>query len=235
VATRWLQHCRTNHFKCNQTPKVNWLPTRVLDVGTLNNPDFCLHITSDISPESPYITLSHCWGNIKIKQLTMANIHQFTESIDISELPKTFQDAVTITRRFGIRFLWIDSLCIIQDSTKDWAIESSGMGDIYKNSLCNIAATAAPDGRTGCFLERNPLLARTCRVSIESLPGPVPNSGLYDLVPQRFWEHGVTGAPLHQRAWVVQERTLAPRVIHFGKTQLFWECHELVSAHSLYS
>jgi hypothetical protein len=93
------------------------------------------------------------------------------------------------------------------------------MGDIYKNSLFNIAATAAPDGQTGCFLESNPLLARICRVSIESFPGPAPNSGLYDLVPQRFWEHGVSEAPLNQRAWVVQERTLGPRVIHFGKTR----------------
>jgi hypothetical protein len=91
--------------------------------------------------------------------LKMTNLNQFIECIDIAELPKTFQDAIEISRRLDIRFLWIDSLCIIQDSKEDWLKESVIMGDIYQHAYCNIAATAAPDGRTGCFLERNPLLA----------------------------------------------------------------------------
>jgi hypothetical protein len=139
---------------------------RVLDVGTPSKPSLSLHITEDSSLKSPYITLSHCWGNpkLQIKRLSNANISQFTNLIDDAELPKTFQDAIAIARRLGVRFLWIDSLCIIQDSVEDWVKESSNMGNVYKNSLCNIAATAAPDGRTGCFLQRNPLLARPCRV-----------------------------------------------------------------------
>jgi Heterokaryon incompatibility protein (HET) len=166
---------------------------------------------------------------IEIKRLMMGNLNQFIEGMDITELPKTFQDAIQLSRRLNNRFLWIDSLCIIQDSKEDWLKESVVMGDIYKHALCNIAATAAPDGRTGCFLERNPLLAQPCRVHIDSYPGPRSKSGVYDLAPQLFWEQGLLQAPLLQRAWVVQERTLAPRVIHFGKNQLFWECHESVS------
>jgi hypothetical protein len=229
VATQWLQKCRDNHSKCNQASPGYWLPTRVLDVGTSSSPSLCLHITEQSSPKPPYITLSHCWGKIEIKRLLTANISQFTESIDVTELPKTFQDAVIIARRLDVRFLWIDSLCIIQDSFEDWAKESTSMGDVYKNALCNIAATAAPDGRTGCFLERNPLLAQTCRVRIEGLPGPAPVSRIYELVRKDFWEQEINKAPLIQRAWVLQERTLAPRIIHFGKNQLCWECHELVS------
>jgi hypothetical protein len=103
------------------------------------------------------------------------------------------------------------------------------MGDVYKNALCNIAATAAPDGHTGCFFERNPLLARTCRPRIEGLPGPAPKSQVYDLARNSFWKEAISAAPLIERAWVLQERTLAPRVVHFGKNQLLWECHELVS------
>jgi hypothetical protein len=207
------------------------MPTRVLDVGTSSIPTLHLQVNDESSPVLPYVTLSHCWGKIKIKQLTKANISELIEGIDVNELTKTFQEAIIIARRLGVRFLWIDSLCIIQDSDfgEDWVKESSTMGDVYKNALCNIAATAAPDGDTGCFLERNPLLARTCRLRIEGLPGPAPKSQVYDLARDHFWRQAISEAPLIQRAWVLQERTLAPRVIHFGKNQLLWECHELVS------
>ncbi len=229
VGIRWIQNCKANHSKCNAEKRENWLPDRVLDVGTLSQPSLCLHITSESSLRLPYVTLSHCWGKIEIKMLKMANLNQLIECIDIAELPKTFQDAIQISRRLDIRFLWIDSLCIIQDSKEDWLKESVIMGDIYQHAYCNIAATAAPDGRTGCFLERNPLLAQPFRVRIDSYPGPRSNSSVYSLAPQVFWEQGLLQAPLLQRAWVVQERTLSPRVIHFGKDQLFWECQELVS------
>jgi hypothetical protein len=229
VGLRWIENCRANHPKCNTETKENWLPDRVLDVGTLSSPSLRLHITSESSLRSPYTTLSHCWGSLEIKKLRMANLNQFIEGIDISELTKTFQHAIQITRRLNIRFLWIDSLCIIQDSKEDWLKESVVMGEIYQHGYCNIAATAAPDGRTGCFLERNPLLAQPFRVHIDSYPGPRSKSGVYSLAPRVFWEQGLLQAPLLQRAWVVQERTLAPRVLHFGKGQLFWECHELVS------
>jgi hypothetical protein len=205
------------------------MPTRVLDVGTASNPRLRLQVNDKSSPISPYVTLSHCWGKIQIKRLTKINISQLAECIDVNELTKTFQEAIIIARRLGVKFLWIDSLCIIQDSIKDWDKESSAMGDVYKNALCNIAATAAPNGHTGCFLERNPLLARTCRLRIEGLPGLAPKSQVYDLTRVDFWKQAISAAPLIQRAWFLQERILAPRVIHFGKNQLLWECHELVS------
>jgi Heterokaryon incompatibility protein (HET) len=230
VALQWLQHCKTTHSKCNQTSQANWLPTRVLNVGTFSEPCLRLHITDERPPNSQYITLSHCWGQLQIKRLLKANISEFSEGIDVAELPKTFQDAVVIARRLGIRFLWIDSLCIIQDSEEDWIKESSSMGNVYRNSLCNIAATAAPDGRTGCFLQHNPVLARTCRIRIDGLPGPAPKSKVYDLVQSNFWQYSIDFAPLIRRGWILQERVLAPRVIHYGESQLFWECYELVSA-----
>lgn len=231
LALRWIQNCKANHLKCNTESRENWLPTRVLDVGTMDKPSLRLHITNNSTLRSPYVTLSHCWGKIEIKQLKMANLNDFIEGINIAELTKTFQDAIQISRRLNIRFLWIDSLCIIQDSKdqEDWLKESVVMGDIYRHAYCNIAATAAPDGRTGCFLDRNPILAQPFRVRIDGWPGPHSKSNIYHVAPQVFWQQGLLQAPLLQRAWVVQERTLAPRVIHFGRGQLFWECHELVS------
>jgi hypothetical protein len=184
------------------------MPTRCLDVGSLDD---------------SYVRL----------QLS----DRMMNAIAIADLPKTFQDAIAITRKLDIRYLWIDSLCIIQDSIEDWAAESSGMGDVYKNTFCNIAATAAPDGRTGCFLKREPLLARQCKIRISSTNdnGPLQN-GIYNIVPNDLWKRGMSGprdAPLNSRAWVVQERVLAPRVPHFGINQLFWERNELVSSPNL--
>jgi Heterokaryon incompatibility protein (HET) len=199
----------------------------VLDVGTPSDPFLRLHIPSENSSKSPYTTLSHCWGTLKIKRLTKANMISLLTSIEISELPKTFQHAIIITRRLGLRYLWIDSLCIIQDSFQDWAQESARMGEIYKNCFCNIAAAAALDGRYGCFMAKNTILAKYCRVRISNC-ATGSDSAIFNLVPRMLWKLHLDNYPLGRRAWVVQEKFLAPRILHFGKNQLFWECHDLV-------
>ncbi len=218
-------------MKCNKISLSNSCPTRLLDVGTSSKPIIRLHITDQRSPASLYISLSHCWGPIQIKRLVNANCSDFIEANDMAELPETFRDAIIIARRLDVRYLWIDSLYIIQDCTDDWAKESITMGDVYKSALCNIAAPAAPYGRAGCFQERSPLLARTHRVKIESPPGPPTTSGVYDLIEPGFWESGINNSPLLKRAWVLQKRTLATRFIHFGQRELFRECHEFVCTH----
>ena len=96
-----------------------------------------------------------------------------------------------ITRRLGLRFLWIDSLCIIQDSIENWTHESAMIGLVYSNATCNIAATAAEDSSAGCFFERNPLLAQPCRAKIDSFPGPVSDSDQYHLVPQSLFFNSI--------------------------------------------
>ena len=227
----WLDQCNRTHSKCRPAPQQEWRPTRLLDVGTPDRP--CLHLdVKDVNCPAfpcPYITLSHCWGKIEIKTLTKDGLASMINGIDVDDLPKTFQDAIVVTRRLDVRFLWIDSLCIIQDSEEDWAKESSLMGNVYQNGVCNIAATAAPNGSAGCFMERDPILAQKCRLRINSTFSKVGlNPGIFDLVPEKLWEDGLSNAALNRRAWVVQERILAPRVLHFSMNQLFWECSELV-------
>jgi hypothetical protein len=242
----WFGNCLHNHAACGEGYEGNTLPTRVLDLEPQGNPGgVCLHITNPHSPKSPYATLSHCWGSVLPLRLEQENMVLFQSSIAQGSLPKTFQDAVQITRHLGLRFLWIDSLCIIQDSPEDWEIESSNMGSVYENSICNIAASAAPDGRAGCFFDRHPLLVQPCEALVTPLTmhyfyfdddGEEVNEvelkdpQLCQILPQHVWEEGVTSAVLNGRAWVAQERMLSPRTIHFGKKQLFWECRELVSS-----
>jgi hypothetical protein len=196
----------------------------MLDVGLADKPNLHLHITNSKSPSYPYATLSHCWGKIQIEQLRTDNLDHMCNKIDLSILPKSFQDAIYITRRLGVRFLWIDLLCIIQDSVSDWAKESSTMGEVYANGIFNIAATAASDGRFGCLFDRNPRLAQKCRLPI--------GEETVDFIDQWYWYKNITNAPLNTRAWVLQEELLFPRILNWERLQLPWKCSELVSQSS---
>ena len=172
----------------------------------------------------PYFTLSHCWGKIAFLQLQKDNLDILTNNFPISSLPQTFQDAIAFTRWMGIQFLWIDSLCIIQDSMKDWEQESMLMEKVYGNSSLNLAATAAINSSKGLFSERNPASLSVCAIRSEWSDH---DDGLFALIEEDFWDFYVNESPLLQRAWVQQEVSLAPRVLHFGQQQLFWDCCEM--------
>lgn len=180
-------------------------------------------------PDGPYLSLSHCWGSALFLKLTTKNIESFKAGISPLGLPKTFRDAIHITQKLGVKFLWIDALCIIQDSKEDWRREAATMGNVYQNALCNIAATGASDSSGGCFWDRNPLLARACKVDFT---WELPLQGSYYCVDGSLWPKNVGEAPLNRRGWVTQERILSPRIVHFGVQQLFWECHELEACES---
>jgi hypothetical protein len=100
----------------------------------------------------PSMTLSHCWGGAGVLKLTAGSLHELSTGIEISILLQTFQDAIPVALALRVNYLWIDSLCIFQDSIADWARKSSAMGNVYRHGLCNIAATASKDGNGGLFL-----------------------------------------------------------------------------------
>lgn len=233
---KWLDICSTKHAKCPQsslstTPSK--YPTRLLDLKAFgeSGDDLRLVVPETHSLEGAYMTLSHCWGNLRINTLTADSLTGFCLKIEFSSLPKTFQDAIVITRRVGVRYLWIDSLCIIQDgegSTEDWLRESATMDMVYHNSFLNIGATGATDGRQGCFHDRDyseifrPVIYKSeCKLHQDKYLQP------YHLVEPDFLEDTLLSEPLLTRGWVFQERFLSPRMLHFGSKQLFWECNEM--------
>lgn len=132
---------------------------------------------------------------------------------------------MVIAKRLGMMYLWIDCLCIIQDSQEDWQEQSASMGQVFFNSYCNIAAAHAADGTQGCFTDRNPALVTPLKLQLDWGPNP----GAYYSVEWLFWRMNVLETPLNRRAWVCQERYLAPRNLYFGATQLYWECCELAA------
>ena len=171
-----------------------------------------------------YMTLSHCWGSKPVIKLARGNLQSFENGILISNLPQTFQDAIAVTSWFGCRYLWIDSLCIVQDMIEDWESESAEMYHIYRNAQLNIAATGAHDSHSGLFYDREPSIVSSGLLKV-FWSGTLPQ-GTLRFFWRQIWDHGVGKAPLCRRAWVVQERYLARRNLHFGSESLFFECHE---------
>lgn len=139
-----------------------WTPTRLLDVGTLEDIHIRLVMTKEpTSQYQRYATLSHCWGQSSgIIVTTQRTLLQHEKGIPILNLPKTFRDSIRITRSLGLRYLWVDSLCIVQDSAEDWSVEADIMSEVYRYAYINIAATGAEDGSHGCFWERKPETVR---------------------------------------------------------------------------
>ncbi|KAI9148809.1 heterokaryon incompatibility protein [Paramyrothecium foliicola] len=185
----------------------------------------------DISKDSEYIALSHCWGQHPMLTLTDPSLSSETESsisvedlksgIQTTGLPATFRHAVAVTRNLGISYLWIDALCIIQNSVKDWATEALTMHEVYSSAICTLAATFSYDGNGGLFKHRNP--ASVNPVCVQPVWADDPDVELL-VRPLDYWRIHITDAPLNQRGWVVQERVLSRRIIHFGMNQILWEC-----------
>jgi len=168
-----------------------------------------------------YACLSHCWGPSQslIKTLT-ATIDEFKQEIPWERLSRTFQDAADISRRLGIHYIWIDSLCIIQDSEEDWAEESVKMADIYANAFLTIAATKSKDGTGGCYSDREAFYT-DCRPVIE---GSVCIRGHMPRFVGPTGSKSAENSPLLSRGWVYQEMSLSKRVLHFGTQEVVWQC-----------
>ncbi len=195
------------------------LPARLLSIS-----DFPIRIceSEKLEGEIRYGTLSHCWGQHpeNLIQLKDGTLKTFLDAIPLESMPKTFMDAVLFASSLGLSYLWIDSLCIIQDSDDDWKREASFMGEIYGNSYINIAASGALDASEGCLFEAHPAKFQRTQIT----PAGSDRTQSYDCFPDELYEQLFKHSPLVLRAWCFQERLLATRTLHFGKSQLFWEC-----------
>lgn len=156
----------------------------------------------------------------------MGNATKMNDNIPWDSIPKTYQDAIKITRELGVDYIWIDSLCIVQDNLEDWKRESIRMRTVYGNSYLNIAGYHALDSNGGLF-SSSPLLQR--------FPAhPVPGSAGIYIRQQPHMTHyeygsnysGSNHRALLSRGWVLQERLLSPRVVYYDREELKWECNE---------
>ncbi|KAK4444709.1 HET-domain-containing protein [Podospora aff. communis PSN243] len=214
VALRWLDRCDRHHQgRCWRDEPAPVLPSRVLDLG--ETPSGKIFVCEPTGQRGRYICLSYCWGKADFIRSTKGTLQShMAQGIAIQDLPRTFQDAIRIARAFEVQYLWIDSLCIIQDSEEDWEKEANGMAEVYSNSYLTIAATQAGNPNDGCFSIRHQATAEPVYVRHTH---HFPNSQS---------EENTRLFPLLSRGWAYQERILPPRVLHFGPDEIVWDYYE---------
>ncbi|KAJ8133056.1 hypothetical protein O1611_g567 [Lasiodiplodia mahajangana] len=224
---KWIDGC--NQHKCYPRD-ITFFPTRALDVTSsetvrlVNNAEL---------PQgtAKYIALSHRWGP-PTQHRAFCTERKDVEGgkeriIKTSTLPKTFQDAVQITRGLGIPYLWIDSLCIIQDDKDDWGRESQLMEQVFSSAYCTLAATSASGFDDGFLKPRRDRQYVTMR-------GPGNDAPLYYVCePIDDFHRHVDQSELNSRGWVLQERALSRRTIYLTETQTYWECGKGVRCETL--
>ena len=227
---------------------MDFCPRRILDLSRAKARGNIVLMDTKVSPlEGPYATLSHCWGQGSHVRLLKDTREELQKGFRISKLPKVYKEAIEIALRLGVSYLWIDSVCIVQDDKDDWLQEASSMFDIYSNALFNIGATGAADGNGCCFVDHDPNLLGPCLFDAASERPEKPRlrdrllkwktrhqhtipkkpDSTWHVVEESFWADRLYRQPLNQRAWVLQERLVSPRMIHFGRDQVYWECHQL--------
>lgn len=242
----WIETCAHRHPICS-TGLPGLLPGRVLQIKDAGQ---TLQVAEMSAPtRANYAALSHRWGpDTAAASLVKANMAEYRKGISIASLPRLFRDAVGVCTRLDMEFLWIDSLCIVQDSLEDWGRVAAEMADIYANAFLTIAGTCADGSSEGLFSEpgaenkhaptkiadfasptslvtgtdmptdSKPILLR---IEIPHLSSPF-NSG------SSMQEYDVSNLapifPLLARGWVFQERILSRRVLHFTPRELVWEC-----------
>lgn len=154
--------------------------------------------------------------------LTLDTLKYRLTSIPMASLPLTFLHLIQVAEELRVRYVWIDSLCIVQDSADDWDRESSSMSSVYSHAYCTIAASASKNGAEGLF--RNARLSIDDSVHIRCSSKNGKSRAIIGMKEQDSWQDMYSSGFLHQRGWVLQERELSPRVLHFTSSQVLWEC-----------
>ncbi|KAK3057099.1 hypothetical protein LTR09_002138 [Extremus antarcticus] len=222
IARTWVDECLSHHVPCRRSTSAP-LPTRVIELGSSDEKPTPRLQINDNGELGQYVTLSHCWGTGSELKLTDSNREAFRKAIPFDQLPRTFQDAIQISMALGVRYIWIDALCIMQDDRDDWRRESASMGAVFENALFSMSALTAEDSNSGILHDR---AAPSAVVQLGGTTFGVRNR--IDSLPQ-----ALRRARLETRAWCYQERLLPRAILHIAPEQMHWECRAGVFSESL--
>ncbi|KAL2144178.1 hypothetical protein VTI28DRAFT_9469 [Corynascus sepedonium] len=235
LAKRWVSDCVRHHKRCRAGSGGGvWYPRRLLDLSRSNEASeqqseqiVRLIETADVIPAGRYTTVSHRWGSMEQLRLTKHTYPQLAEGLPLRSLPQLVQDVIFVSLEFGIRYVWIDLLCIYQDEDNmaDWQREATLMNRVYSNSFCNISAGDAKGCHESLFASRDPNIFLPQLVELNVEHGD-EKTQLFRVYDNSYWHRSVSRALVNTRAWVLQERFLSPRVLQFDKCQVLWECLE---------
>lgn len=230
-----VRQCCAEHGACKNSSGA-FVPTRLLYVGG-GNAALRLCETTTWQEQPPYVALSHCWGGSKPLSLVKARLEEFKKHISLSDLPNTFKDAITVTQQLQLPYLWIDSLCIIQDDTTDWEQEAARMADVYSKAFLVVTGSSSPNPETPFLGPREeewqtktfnlsvaPGVNTTLRARKRAVLAASLDQGLLEPPFTTSWGTLKRVGPLYNRGWCFQESYLATRNLHFSPGSLVFEC-----------
>ncbi|KAF7925941.1 hypothetical protein EAE99_005976 [Botrytis elliptica] len=233
IARDWLKTCCERHYECPLVEDKE-LPSRVIHVGSDDQDPYILPTDGKIGK---YIALSHCWGGHISIALTTQTLEEFKDKIPMAQLPANFRDAVLLTRRLGFEYLWIDCLCIMQDSSEDWEIESKHMGQVYHDATLTIAASTASKSTDGILHTFTDYELSGISISLKLSKDGAPEDHIDMVLPNSKRENLgdlLQNEPLAARGWTLQEEVLAARTLFYGHQQIYWQClHDYEAADGL--
>jgi hypothetical protein len=191
-------------------------------------------VTTTSSPVE-YVALSYCWGASTSFKTTRENIDEHKQAFKVSDLPKTLQDAIEVTRKLGIKYIWIDAICIVQGDAADWEKESGMIADIYNNAYVTIAALSAAASADGFLdLRRNPLqISRSWSDQHGTITTLVAQqkirTGLHASTLRNDWRPMLGTQegdfdPVQTRGWCFQEEIFSRRYLAFSRQEMQWSC-----------
>jgi hypothetical protein len=243
-----ISNCLSSHSRCRHL-KPTTLPRRVLDL--LLGPDsksVVLHESEWNEDEQryehgEYVALSHAWGIGKGPKTTKESLQSHLEGISLATLPRAYQEAVVLTRALGIRYLWIDALCLLQDDEQAKLEESVKMDEVFGNAFLTIAATSSADSSTQPLfpakthpfkIQASDSKGHVSTIYVREQPSHYSFKAPFDEgshmndweLPFNTSEEANKHTPLLKRAWAYTERLLSPRVLHFTKSEMILECRE---------
>lgn len=229
----WLYTCKNEHQRCRAPLGNASLPTRLIYLDTLRGPSLSIPGETRLQPrlvvtngmrrlECRYIALSYRWPEdfpVEAKS-NRDNVSEQIRGLNTSKLPQIFNDVFQVAVGMGINYVWIDSLCIVQDDPEDWNREAALMVQIYQYAEFTVAA-ALPSTKPYLGLFRHGDASDVPSVTLPEVRGPEENEDVVLMKPQKE-AHGES--PLWSRGWCFQEREISRRVIHYTETQVLWEC-----------
>ncbi|KUJ16569.1 HET-domain-containing protein, partial [Mollisia scopiformis] len=194
IARKWLRECSFSHNNCRRRIQ-NVLPSRLIELSPLGQPQ-AARLRYTAGQKGNYAALSYCWGSAEPFRTTTKNAHAYTASLPYSKLPKTILDAFEVARNLDLRFIWIDSLCIVQDDDEDVKTELGRMVQVYRNARITISVASAFNCHEG-FLDRS-----------------LSSQGVFHMP-----------VPINKRAWTLQEHLLSPFLLIFTDYGMHWKCY----------
>ncbi|KAH7022082.1 heterokaryon incompatibility protein-domain-containing protein [Ilyonectria destructans] len=219
LSRQWIQDCLHNHDRC-QKFTLDFMPKRALKLQQ-NGKDQYHIILHHPSSTNPYTALSYCWGGDQPHKTTKDKVHAGDCVVNWQVLPRSIQDAIKVTIGLGYEYLWVDSLCIVQDGDQEKAQQIAFMPKIYAKAVVTIVASRAQRAVDGFLHEIDTQSATELCVR---LPFKCPDSSRSGEVFLTKMRSAGASEPIDYRGWTFQERYLSPRVLDYTSNQLSWNC-----------